>query len=71
MKKLRIITRLNIGDPAQHAVFLTSGSNEGVFESKLLAGKTNQTYLVFLVEFRITESGKNHSPRGITSQVQH
>ena len=38
MKKLRIITRLNIGDPAQHAVFLTSGSNEGVFESKLLAG---------------------------------
>ena len=38
MKKLRIITRLNIGGPAQHAVFLTSGSNEGVFESKLLAG---------------------------------
>ncbi len=38
MKKLRIITRLNVGGPAQHAVFLTSGSNEGVFESKLLAG---------------------------------
>ncbi len=46
-------------------MFLTSGLNEGVFESKLLAGKTNQTYLVFLVEFRITESGKNHSPHGI------
>ena len=38
MKILCIITRLNIGEPAQHAVFLTSGSNEGVFESKLLAG---------------------------------
>jgi len=38
MKKLRIITHLNIGDPAQHALFLTSGLNEGVFESKLLAG---------------------------------
>ncbi len=38
MKKLSIITRLNIEGPALHAVFLTSGSNEGVFESKCLAG---------------------------------
>ncbi len=38
MKKLRIITRLNVGEPAQHAALLTAGSNEGVFESKLLAG---------------------------------
>ncbi len=56
-KILRFITRLNIGGLAQHAVCLTSGLNEGVFESKLLAGKINQTYFVFLVEFRITESG--------------
>ncbi len=57
-KILRIITRLNVGGPAQHAVFLTSGLNEGVFESKLLAGKTNQTYLKFLVEFGFRESDK-------------
>ncbi len=38
MKNLRIITRLNIEGPVQHAVFLLSGLNEGVFESKLLAG---------------------------------
>ncbi len=38
MKKFRIITRLNIEGPALHEVFLTSGSNGGVFESKLLAG---------------------------------
>ncbi len=58
MKTLRIITRLNIEGPAQHAVFLTSGLNEGVFESKLLAGKTNQTYLKFSVEFGFRESDK-------------
>ena len=35
---MRKITRLNVEGPAQPAVFLTSGLNEGVFESKLLAG---------------------------------
>ena len=39
-KILRIITCLNVGGPAQHAVFLTSGLNGRNFESKLVAGRT-------------------------------
>ena len=38
MKILRIITRLNIGGPAQHVVFLTEGLNHGLFQSKLTFG---------------------------------
>ncbi|MEE8160944.1 MAG: glycosyltransferase family 4 protein [Acidobacteriota bacterium] len=41
LKILRVITRLNIGGPAQHAVFLTSGLNGSDFESKLVTGKTD------------------------------
>lgn len=37
-KILRVITRLNIGGPAQHAIFLTENLNEGFFESKLIIG---------------------------------
>lgn len=38
LKILRIITRLNIGGPAQHVVFLTQGLDSGVFQSKLVFG---------------------------------
>jgi glycosyltransferase involved in cell wall biosynthesis len=38
LKILRIITRLNIGGPAQHVVFLTEGLNSGLFHSKLTFG---------------------------------
>lgn len=39
VKVLRIITRLNIGGPAIHAVLLTSGFNDERFESQLVTGK--------------------------------
>jgi len=38
IKILRLITRLNIGGPAQHAVFLTERLNRGPFSSTLIAG---------------------------------
>ena len=38
MKVLRIIARLNVGGPARHVVWLTSGLDDGEFESRLLAG---------------------------------
>jgi len=41
-KILRIITRLNVGGPAQHAVLLTEGLNDGVFQSKLVFGSIDK-----------------------------
>ncbi len=41
IKILRIITRLNIGGPAQHAIFLTESLNKDFFESKLIIGSVN------------------------------
>lgn len=38
LKILRIITRLNIGGPAQHVVFVTEGLDEGIFQSRLAFG---------------------------------
>jgi glycosyltransferase involved in cell wall biosynthesis len=38
IKILRVITRLNIGGPAQHVTFLTERLNGGVFASALIAG---------------------------------
>lgn len=35
---LRIITRLNVGGPAQHVAFLVGGLNNGLFQSKLAFG---------------------------------
>jgi glycosyltransferase involved in cell wall biosynthesis len=41
IKVLRVITRLNIGGPAIHAILLTQALNDGVaFESTLVAGTT-------------------------------
>lgn len=37
---LHIITRLNVGGPSLHVTYLTVGFNEGPFESKLVAGIT-------------------------------
>jgi len=42
LKILRIITRLNIGGPTQHAVYLTRGLDEGIFQSKLVFGIVDQ-----------------------------
>lgn len=42
LKILRIITRLNIGGPAQHVVFLTQGLDSGVFQSKLVFGAVDR-----------------------------
>ena len=42
LKILRIITRLNIGGPAQHVVYLTQGLKEGNFQSKLVFGVVDQ-----------------------------
>ena len=41
IKILRVITRLNVGGPARHAILLTSNLNKGIFESKLIAGLLN------------------------------
>lgn len=41
MKVMRVITRLNVGGPAQHAIFLTSGLNSRRFRTTLIAGKTD------------------------------
>ncbi|MBI4522559.1 MAG: glycosyltransferase family 4 protein, partial [Deltaproteobacteria bacterium] len=41
IKVVRIITRLNVGGPAQHAVLLTARLNGDRFQSKLLAGTTD------------------------------
>ena len=38
LKILRIITRLNVGGPAQHVVFLTGGLDQGDFQSTLVFG---------------------------------
>jgi len=43
LKILRIITRLNVGGPAQHAVFLTVGLNNSHLQSKLVFGAVNQS----------------------------
>jgi glycosyltransferase involved in cell wall biosynthesis len=42
LKILRIITRLNVGGPAQHVVFLTEGLNENGFRSGLVSGVVDQ-----------------------------
>jgi glycosyltransferase involved in cell wall biosynthesis len=39
IKIIRIITRLNIGGPAQHVIFLSQALNEGNFETLLIAGR--------------------------------
>ncbi|MCC6327755.1 MAG: hypothetical protein IT174_04510, partial [Acidobacteria bacterium] len=38
MKILRIIARLNVGGPARHVVWLTTGLNDEEFTSVLAAG---------------------------------
>lgn len=38
LRVLRIVTRLNVGGPAQHTVLLTTGLDEHRFESLLIAG---------------------------------
>ena len=52
IKIVRVITRLNVGGPARHATLLTSNLNEGIFESKLIAGITdaNEGDMSFLIE---------------------
>jgi len=52
IKIVRVITRLNIGGPARHATLLTSNLNEGIFESKLIAGITDahEGDMSFLIE---------------------
>ena len=37
-KVIRIIARLNVGGPAKHVVWLTSGLREAGFETLLVAG---------------------------------
>ncbi len=39
MKILRIIARLNVGGPARHVVWLTTGLQDSEFESVLVAGR--------------------------------
>ena len=41
IKILRIITRLNIGGPAQHVTFLEENLDKRLFESKLVVGAVN------------------------------
>ena len=38
-KVIRIIARLNVGGPAKHVVWLTSGLREAGYNSLLVAGK--------------------------------
>ena len=42
IKVLRALTRLNVGGPAQHAVFLTERLQDGEFVSLLAAGEVNR-----------------------------
>lgn len=39
IKVLRIVTRLNVGGPAQHVAYLTAGLDAHGFESKLVSGR--------------------------------
>lgn len=41
MKVMRVITRLNVGGPAQHAILLTSGLRRERFATTLIAGSTD------------------------------
>lgn len=42
IKVLQIITRLNVGGPAQHAVSVAANLNKGSFKSKVIAGITDK-----------------------------
>jgi len=42
IKIVRIITRLNIGGPALHAILLNEGLNDGEFDSRLIAGRCDK-----------------------------
>jgi len=54
IKILRIITRLNIGGPAQHVTFIEEGLDKGSFESKLVFGAVdnNEGDMSFLARER-------------------
>ena len=42
-KVLRVITRLNIGGPAIHAILLSSGLNKDSFKDILICGKASES----------------------------
>jgi glycosyltransferase involved in cell wall biosynthesis len=54
IKVLRVITRLNIGGPAQHVTFLEESLDKGLFESKLVLGAvdSNEGDMSFLARER-------------------
>ncbi len=68
-KILRIITRLNIVGPAQHAVFLSEGLNNGFLRSKLVFGTVDlsegdMSYLVQEKEKNLKGASLENRRRG-------
>lgn len=69
IKVLRIISRLNIGGPAIHAVLLTQGLNRDLFESLLVTGSVSkgESDMLYLAEekrvkpFIVPELGRDIS----------
>lgn len=78
MKILRIIARLNVGGPARHVVWLTSGLSGGEFESVLIAGtvppgEENMAYLAEANGIRpifIEEMSRELSPKDLISLIK-
>ncbi|MBF0274327.1 MAG: glycosyltransferase [Nitrospinae bacterium] len=42
IKVLRIITRLNVGGPGKHAIWLTAGLDKELFETRLITGRVEE-----------------------------
>lgn len=78
MKILRIIARLNVGGPARHVVWLTSGLNDDEFQSALIAGSVpdgeeDMGYLAAdagIEPFYIREMSRELSPKDAVSLIK-
>jgi len=75
LKILRIITRLNVGGPAQHVVFLTGGLDGGTFQSKLAFGSIDNdegdmSYLARERRIAFTEVDSLRNGTGLLSNLK-
>ncbi len=74
-KILRIITRLNVGGPAQHVVFLTEGINNGFLRSKLVfgivdPGEGDMSYLTLEKEVAFTKVNSLRNEAGLLGNLK-
>lgn len=78
MKILRIIARLNVGGPARHVIWLTSGLNDEEFNSSLIAGSVpegeeDMGYLAAdagVEPYYVREMSRELSPKDAVSLVK-